>query len=435
MKFSKFVDMALEQNPHNRFAKFNGNVEIIPDELQPFYRTYNPVNVQIEDFGGDVLFCPANELEELQSKYAYLGVQFVFATCNDAPIFFHDGRIYICAHGVRKPEWEELTADVSELLSLLAVKGGTQSNKCIMCSKPKSLNEFSSEHIIPYALGNHTLTIDSVCKDCNSKIGSRIDSLLVNNPLAIMFRETMELQGQSGKIPHLSDLVKHTSDGRAISIDANGIPKFMPLTYKNEDEDGSIMLHVEASTKEEGIVILKKIASRNGVILNDADFETSARFGEITQEQVTGRIDFSLDLNVLFLAAAKIAYEYAYYVLGDTYLSDRTADALRNMIVSYAYGSKEMVVDNSIGQFVMLMPEPIKDLIAKCGTLKINKNTSVIALLLGINEATNSTIVNISILGSPFNFSVKISDKSIPPPYKKDGMTVLVNGDIIFPLE
>ena len=49
--------------------------------------------------------------------------------------------------------------------------------KCSFCLCDK---EPSKEHIIPYALGG-SLTTYSVCKDCNSSLGSTIDSKFILN--------------------------------------------------------------------------------------------------------------------------------------------------------------------------------------------------------------------------------------------------------------
>jgi hypothetical protein len=108
MDFSKFVSKATEQDKRNKFAKYDGNLDMVPDELKPFYRVYNPVDVEIDTGIGSVRFCPADSLGELQSEYAYLGVQFVFATCNGDPIFLNDGQVYTCPHGVNTPKWEPL---------------------------------------------------------------------------------------------------------------------------------------------------------------------------------------------------------------------------------------------------------------------------------------------------------------------------------------
>lgn len=52
--------------------------------------------------------------------------------------------------------------------------------KCIICKKIKEDGEFNKEHIIPESIGG-SLTIENVCKECNSKLGEEIDSKIVND--------------------------------------------------------------------------------------------------------------------------------------------------------------------------------------------------------------------------------------------------------------
>ena len=52
--------------------------------------------------------------------------------------------------------------------------------RCIICKKIKNSNDFNKEHIIPESIGG-SLTIDNVCKDCNSKLGKEIDSKITND--------------------------------------------------------------------------------------------------------------------------------------------------------------------------------------------------------------------------------------------------------------
>ena len=111
MEFAAFVKYAIAQDSRNRFGKYDGDLSCVPLELQPFYRDFNPEDVEIDGANGAVHFCPANKLAELQKEYSFLNVQFIFATCNGDPIFFHDGQIFTCPHGVSRPEWEKLSND------------------------------------------------------------------------------------------------------------------------------------------------------------------------------------------------------------------------------------------------------------------------------------------------------------------------------------
>ena len=120
MNYSNFAARAIAQDKRNVFEKYSDNLDIVPNEMRSFYTEFNPVDVEIDYNGVGVRFCPAKELVDLQAEYAYLGVQFVFATCNGDPIFFSGGKIYTCPHGVRKPKWELLAENTETYFKLLA---------------------------------------------------------------------------------------------------------------------------------------------------------------------------------------------------------------------------------------------------------------------------------------------------------------------------
>ncbi len=64
--------------------------------------------------------------------------------------------------------------------------------KCIFCEETK---EGTAEHIFPQSIGG-TRIIEEVCKDCNSKLGSDVDSPLINNVLMEFYRYIYNLKGQ-----------------------------------------------------------------------------------------------------------------------------------------------------------------------------------------------------------------------------------------------
>lgn len=120
MDYSVFVKSATLHYKQNVFKKYNGNLNAIPDELKPFYRDYNPVDVEINCNGVAIKFYPVEKLTSLQKEYSYLNAQFIFATCNADPIFLHGGHIYTCPNGVKNPEWEQLSIDIEQyFLSLI----------------------------------------------------------------------------------------------------------------------------------------------------------------------------------------------------------------------------------------------------------------------------------------------------------------------------
>lgn len=83
--------------------------------MRAFHRETNPQDVEI----GCVRFAPVEELANLQSEYAYIEAQFVFAISNGDPIFLKEGYVYTCPHGIKKPQYELLSKDIKSYLSAL----------------------------------------------------------------------------------------------------------------------------------------------------------------------------------------------------------------------------------------------------------------------------------------------------------------------------
>ena len=119
MDYSIFAKKATAQDKRNIFKKFDGNIDIVPDEIKPFYRNFNPIDVEIDVDGVGVRFCSAEWLHNLQNDYAYLKAQFIFASCNSDPIFINNGQVYTCPHGAKEPEWEKLADNFEIYLTSL----------------------------------------------------------------------------------------------------------------------------------------------------------------------------------------------------------------------------------------------------------------------------------------------------------------------------
>lgn len=60
-------------------------------------------------------------------------------------------------------------------------RDSSMENRCIICRE--ETDSFSDEHVIPDTLGGY-YHIYTVCKDCNSDLGSDVDSKLVNHRFA-----------------------------------------------------------------------------------------------------------------------------------------------------------------------------------------------------------------------------------------------------------
>lgn len=203
-----------------------------------------------------------------------------------------------------------------------------QKRLCVFCNEEKTQNDFNKEHIIPDALGNESLIIDCVCKDCNSLLGSRIDVHLTDSFYLIGERTKLKLKGKSGKVPYIltnATGMKTVQNNQGVS-----------LKYNKKKEQYDIRVHPKVIDEEDGRT--KIIASTEDEIINIAntrkmrkngkglsDKERLALIKEIEKNKKTNEkkenregiainIKLEYDLRKIELAFLKIAYELLYFI-------------------------------------------------------------------------------------------------------------------------
>ena len=184
---------------------------------------------------------------------------------------------------------------------------------CIICRKQTT--DFSDEHVIPDSLGGY-YHIYTVCKQCNSDLGSNVDSNLVNHKFSDFQRYLMEIKGKSGKIPNpFSGIHSFTenSDQKVqvrLEDDRKTVPYIIPRVNqsKNNGIVESVNIVVDATDENKLDGIIKKTAKRIGVpyerISVGEKIVQSTPYPEI-------HIPLSIDLHDFKLGMLKIAYEFA----------------------------------------------------------------------------------------------------------------------------
>lgn len=220
--------------------------------------------------------------------------------------------------------------------------------KCIICREEKDESE---EHIIPEALGNKKLVTRRVCKECNNKLGTNVDDYLTNHPLVKLIRKNEKLFGKSGKeIKFFSGVEIDEETGLEYYM-KNETPILKPRILSGSDGH----LRIEAANVKDGLDYLKKIMKRKGY--------SDEQINEFCEEAITGEIelksppifkkDVTIDFSKLGLSAIKIAYEYAFYVLGEKYIDDEIAILFSNELKKNAYSTKLNInVSNELARFV-----------------------------------------------------------------------------------
>ena len=280
---------------------------------------------------------------------------------------------------------------------------------CIICRQHKYESEFNIEHIIPESIGNKKLIIKAVCKDCNSRLGEKVDCEITNNIISKLDKFLNKTKGKSGRIVNPFKECE-TIDGRIIYCDENLKPKLVPKVKYNS-ETGK--LQISASSKEEAINIVNKKRRRLGKQeLSNEEFGEIYRTSPIYKEQPILKIPITVDFNKIYIGFIKIAYEFMYYSIGEIYLEDKQGQKLAKILKDYIYD--DIVLNIDIEQLQNLI------LKYKCVGKSLFKNENIHCINLVKHD--NNIVANI-LLFSSFNYPIIVSDE----PYEVDTRIYIMN--------
>lgn len=184
--------------------------------------------------------------------------------------------------------------------------------QCIICREEKE--DMSDEHVIPDSLGGF-YHIFNVCKICNSEMGQKVDSPLVNHKLTELYRFAQEIEGKTGSVPNPFSGIFLEEGNPEIKarVDVNQDGKLEVLYHPiiRLKEDGGVVqsIEIEVDTKDEGKIdeILKKITKRKGI--PDSAIVQSERRRKVRTGGVGGR--WEIDILKFKIGLLKIAYEFA----------------------------------------------------------------------------------------------------------------------------
>lgn len=97
---------------------------------------------------------------------------------------------------------------------------------CALCLEEK---ELTNEHVIPYVLGGR-YEWPGLCKDCNSKLGSKLDAKFASNIIVRLSRYIHQIKGRSGKLDSIFDEAEGTIGEFEIPFrgSKNGQPYIIP---------------------------------------------------------------------------------------------------------------------------------------------------------------------------------------------------------------
>jgi len=210
--------------------------------------------------------------------------------------------------------------------------------RCILCRLVKEDSKFNDEHIFQKSIGG-TLVINNVCTNCNSNLGS-VDAFLTDNFLIKLKRHKLRIKNYDGVVPNPLKYKSSFEDGSPAKIEfhSNGEYKGVyahrqlnaskiddrivgQITYNQSDKDD----------KQKAIKELNKYLRKNGLPPMTEE-EIEAKFIKVSyRPKVTLELK---EKDYLFhpLPLIKIAFEFTHLILGDRFLEDRVAIAMRKAL-------------------------------------------------------------------------------------------------------
>ncbi len=182
--------------------------------------------------------------------------------------------------------------------------------KCIICREQKE--HFNDEHVIPEAIKGY-YHIFSVCVDCNSKMGEKIDGALINHKFIEFSRSILGIKGKAKSVPNpfagtheLKDdpnqktLLKLNSEGQYQVHLIPNVPKFDELP-------SSFEIVLDKKDAHQIDIIVEKFLKRHG--LDKSQVTTELTNHEVEHPFV--KMQMKIDLHNFKLGLLKIAYEYS----------------------------------------------------------------------------------------------------------------------------
>lgn len=266
--------------------------------------------------------------------------------------------------------------------------------KCIICGR---LKERSLEHIIPKALGNEALKIYDICRDCNSKLGDNVDVYLTNNFFIEMIRQKLRIPGQSGKTPNpFKDGVDE--NGNLVRVDQDFKPHIVPKSTLDGNK-----LHIVGESKEQviemGLKKLKRIKATDSKI---QEFLNATNNAPVHESAPKLSYEVEIDIQKLYLAVLKIAYEYAYLKLGKSYYEDPTAEKIRSILYEAVNGKFDKQYEK-----ISFAPQFITD------RIKLLSNIQGHLIIMSPDKGKQLVVNVILFMSEAFSFSVCVSDNAI----------------------
>lgn len=218
---------------------------------------------------------------------------------------------------------------------------------CIFCQDRGRPLEFSREHVIPESIEGQLVICNSVCIECNSKLGSHVDVQIQREPSIIEALNTMGRHAQIERVlrHNFTTLMESPAGTKLIARCVEGtvapIPQphpFYSMIYPENEARRILNKKVDRAVRD------GRLSSEEAAIENNrfAGWENTARPGDTFDTALGPSIKIHREpFRVVHKAKekartrkliAKMAYEFMFLLGGHSFLQDNVFSALRDCI-------------------------------------------------------------------------------------------------------
>jgi hypothetical protein len=209
---------------------------------------------------------------------------------------------------------------------------------CIICREEKK--EFSDEHVIPDAIGG-CYHIYSVCKDCNSVMGNKVDNKLVDHMFSTYLRFLKKIKGKSGHFPNPFTGTHHLENdiSRKFQLYNDKESKFelyaLPKVTDEKINENIYRISISVDDKDINKIddILYKRMERLGLNINQI---VSKETIKTSKKGLILSIHNRIDTHDYKIGLLKIAYEFAVSVI-QNYSQDEMAIEISHVLINAIY--------------------------------------------------------------------------------------------------
>lgn len=253
------------------------------------------------------------------------------------------------------------------------MKTYTEFTTCIICLKPprdnNPLSQLTDEHIISEFLGGNII-VKNVCKECNDRLGHRLEGPLSKNTLFKLYTSSNGIKGKKNKITNpLSG--EYLSSGKKFRFESDFSLYQLPVIEHQLTADGSFKINASIDIKDINKIehdifkTISRTAKSIGKSLDEDQIKENIK--ELVESckgnvEVTNQpeidVSFSLDLDQITLLGLKISYELLAWITGEDFILSSEFDAFRSSLENITLHSEiECKMTNFHELFIDILKE------------------------------------------------------------------------------